>query len=116
LFRKTDTQEKITSFPPFFALFYFILYIIMEVSDYINSAKTFAEKAAKLSQKMSQGLVDNARELGFPGSESGAQYFDTSEEKMRNIKRQLDSKNDREKLDGLKRLIAVSFCCFCWAG
>ncbi|OBZ82141.1 AP-3 complex subunit beta-2 [Choanephora cucurbitarum] len=79
----------------------------MEVSDYINTAKTFAEKAAKLSQKMSQGLVDNARELGFPGSESGAQYFDTSEEKMRNIKRQLDSKNDREKLDGLKRLIAM---------
>ncbi|KAI8352928.1 adaptin N terminal region-domain-containing protein [Blakeslea trispora] len=79
----------------------------MEVSDYINTAKTFAEKAAKLSQKMSQGLVDNARELGFPGSESGAQYFDTSEEKMHNIKRQLDSKNDREKLDGLKRLIAM---------
>ncbi|KAI7905881.1 adaptin N terminal region-domain-containing protein [Cokeromyces recurvatus] len=79
----------------------------MEVSDYINSAKTFAEKAAKLSQKMSQGLVDNARELGFPGSDSGSQYFDTSEEKMRNIKRQLDSKNDREKLDGLKRLIAM---------
>ncbi|CAO3646237.1 unnamed protein product [Mucor hiemalis] len=26
---------------------------------------------------------------------------------MRNIKRQLDSKNDREKLDGLKRLIAM---------
>lgn len=68
----------------------------------------FAENAAKLSQKMSQGLVDNAREFGFPtGGESGAQYFDTSEEKMRNIKRQLDAKNDREKLDGLKRLIAV---------
>ncbi|KAI9320999.1 adaptin N terminal region-domain-containing protein [Dichotomocladium elegans] len=36
---------------------------------------------------MSQGLVENAREFGFPtGGESGAQYFDTSEEKMRNIK------------------------------
>ncbi|KAG1466806.1 hypothetical protein G6F56_004620 [Rhizopus delemar] len=79
----------------------------MEVSDYINSAKVFAEQAAKLSQKMSQGLVNNARELGFPGGDSGAQYFDTSEEKMRNIKRQLDSRNDREKLDGLKRLIAM---------
>ncbi|KAI8066544.1 adaptin N terminal region-domain-containing protein [Gongronella butleri] len=56
---------------------------------------------------MSQGLVENARELGFPGGgDSGAQYFDTSEEKMRNIRRQLDAKNDREKLDGLKRLIA----------
>jgi AP-3 complex subunit beta len=81
----------------------------MEVSDYINSAKTFAEKAAKLSQKMSQGLVDNARELGFPGSDLGSQYFDTSEEKLRDIRRQLDAKNDREKLDGLKRLVAVSF-------
>ncbi|CDH59483.1 ap-3 complex subunit beta-1 [Lichtheimia corymbifera JMRC:FSU:9682] len=80
----------------------------MEVSDYINKAMVFAENAAKLSQKMSQGLVDNAREFGFPtGGESGAQYFDTSEEKMRNIKRQLDAKNDREKLDGLKRLIAM---------
>ncbi|KAI9280476.1 adaptin N terminal region-domain-containing protein [Sporodiniella umbellata] len=79
----------------------------MEVSDYINSAKVFAEQAAKLSQKVSLGLVNNARELGFPGGDSGAQYFDTSEEKMRNIKRQLDSKNDREKLDGLKRLIAM---------
>ncbi|KAF7726132.1 AP-3 complex subunit beta-2 [Apophysomyces ossiformis] len=79
----------------------------MEVSDYISKAMTFAENAAKLSQKMSQGLVDNARELGFPGGDSGAQYFDTSEEKMRNIRRQLDAKNDREKLDGLKRLIAM---------
>ncbi|KAL0095980.1 adaptin N terminal region-domain-containing protein [Phycomyces blakesleeanus] len=69
---------------------------------------SFAENAAKLSQKMSQGLVENARELGFPGSsDSSAQYFDTSEEKMQNIKRQLDAKNDREKLDGLKRLIAM---------
>ncbi|KAG0187161.1 AP-3 complex subunit beta-2 [Apophysomyces sp. BC1034] len=79
----------------------------MEVSDYFNKARTFAENAAKLSQKMSQGIVDNARELGFPGGDSGAQYFDTSEEKMRNIRRQLDAKNDREKLDGLKRLIAM---------
>lgn len=89
--------------------FLLLLCVSMEVSDYLNSAKVFAEKAAKLSQKMSQGLVDNARELGFPGSDSGAHYFDTSEEKMRNIKRQLDSKNDREKLDGLKRLIAVTY-------
>lgn len=80
----------------------------MEVTDYLNKAMTFAETAAKFSQKMSQGLVDNARELGFQ-TDSSAQYFDTSEEKMRNIKRQLDSKNDREKLDGLKRLIAVGF-------
>ncbi|KAI8988004.1 adaptin N terminal region-domain-containing protein [Mycotypha africana] len=79
----------------------------MEVSDYISSAKTFAEKAAKLSQKVSMGLVENAKEFGFPGGDSSAQYFDTSEEKLRNIKRQLDSKNDREKLDGLKRLIAM---------
>jgi AP-3 complex subunit beta len=77
------------------------------MADYISKAMSFAENAAKLSQKVSQGLVDNAIEIGLPGSDAGAQYFDTSEEKMRNIRRQLDSRNDREKLDGLKRLIAV---------
>jgi AP-3 complex subunit beta len=78
------------------------------MADYISKAMSFAENAAKLSQKVSQGLVDNAIEIGLPGGDAGAQYFDTSEEKMKNIRRQLDSRNDREKMDGLKRLIAVS--------
>lgn len=74
------------------------------MAEYISKAIALAENASKLSQRVSQGIVENARELGL---DSASRYFDTSEEKMHDIRRQLDSRNDREKLDGLKRLIAV---------
>src|SRR5581483_2605298 len=77
------------------------------MSDYLSKAAAFAQNAAKLSKKVSEGLVENAREFGLEATSSG-HYFDTSEEKMRDIRRQLDSRHDREKMDGLKRLIAVS--------
>ncbi|RIA91767.1 adaptin N terminal region-domain-containing protein [Glomus cerebriforme] len=75
------------------------------MSDYLSKAAAFAQNAAKLSKKVSEGIVENAREFGLEATSSG-HYFDTSEEKMRDIKRQLDSRHDREKMDGLKRLIA----------
>ncbi|CAJ0761728.1 3049_t:CDS:10, partial [Entrophospora sp. SA101] len=65
-----------------------------------------AQNAAKLSKKVSEGLVENAREFGLEATSSN-HYFETSEEKMRDIRRLLDSRHDREKMDGLKRLIAV---------
>ncbi|CAG8453323.1 11185_t:CDS:10 [Funneliformis mosseae] len=76
------------------------------MSDYFSKAAAFAQNAAKLSKKVSEGIVENAREFGLEATSSG-HYFDTSEEKMRDIKRQLDSRHDREKMDGLKRLIAM---------
>ncbi|GBC07185.1 hypothetical protein RclHR1_00730034 [Rhizophagus clarus] len=76
------------------------------MSDYLSKAAAFAQNAAKLSKKVSEGIVENAREFGLEATSSG-HYFDTSEEKMRDIKRQLDSRHDREKMDGLKRLIAM---------
>ncbi|CAG8441070.1 3847_t:CDS:10 [Acaulospora morrowiae] len=76
------------------------------MSEYFSKAAAFAQNAAKLSKKMSEGLVENAREFGLEAT-SSRHYFDTSEEKMRDIKRQLDSRHDREKMDGLKRLIAM---------
>src|SRR5688500_6641751 len=76
------------------------------MSEYLSKAAAFAQNAAKLSKKVSEGIVENAREFGLEATSSG-HYFDTSEEKMRDIKRQLDSRHDREKMDGLKRLIAV---------
>ncbi|CAJ0866593.1 13157_t:CDS:2, partial [Entrophospora sp. SA101] len=66
-----------------------------------------AQNAAKLSKKVSEGLVENAREFGLEATSSN-HYFETSEEKMRDIRRLLDSRHDREKMDGLKRLIAVN--------
>ncbi|KAL1919435.1 uncharacterized protein VTP21DRAFT_2128 [Calcarisporiella thermophila] len=83
------------------------------MSDYFSRAAAFAQNAAKISKKVSEGLVENARELGFDamavggGANSSGNYFDMSEEKMRNIRSQLDSRYDREKLEGLKRLIAM---------
>ncbi|CAI2173586.1 7676_t:CDS:10 [Funneliformis geosporum] len=76
------------------------------MADYFIKAAAFAQNAAKLSKKVSEGIVENAREFGLEATSSG-HYFDTSEEKMRDIKRQLDSRHDREKMDGLKRLIAM---------
>ncbi|CAG8597398.1 6772_t:CDS:2, partial [Cetraspora pellucida] len=76
------------------------------MSEYLSKAAAFAQNAAKLSKKVSEGIVENAREFGLEATSSG-HYFDTSEEKMRDIKRQLDSRHDREKMDGLKRLIAM---------
>ncbi|CAG8552079.1 3865_t:CDS:10 [Racocetra fulgida] len=76
------------------------------MSEYLSKAAAFAQNAAKLSKKVSEGIVENAREFGLEATSSG-HYFDTSEDKMRDIKRQLDSRHDREKMDGLKRLIAL---------
>ncbi|CAG8508232.1 2712_t:CDS:10 [Ambispora gerdemannii] len=76
------------------------------MSDYLYKAAAFAQNAAKLSKKVSEGIVENAREFGLEATSSG-HYFETSEEKIRDIRRQLDSRHDREKMDGLKRLIAM---------
>ncbi|CAJ0750017.1 22923_t:CDS:10 [Entrophospora sp. SA101] len=73
---------------------------------YFSKAAAIAQNAAKLSKKVSEGLVENAREFGLEATSSN-HYFETSEEKMRDIRRLLDSRHDREKMDGLKRLIAV---------
>ncbi|ORX88456.1 hypothetical protein K493DRAFT_268293 [Basidiobolus meristosporus CBS 931.73] len=74
------------------------------MAEYLSKAAAFAQSAAKISKKVSEGIVENAREFGF---DSSAHFFDTSEVKLREIHKNLDSGNDREKLDGLKRLIAM---------
>jgi hypothetical protein len=37
----------------------------------------------------------------------GATYLDNLDDRSKNIRKQLDSNSDREKLDAMKRLIAV---------
>ncbi|KAK9674875.1 AP-3 complex subunit beta, partial [Basidiobolus ranarum] len=74
------------------------------MAEYLSKAAAFAQSAAKISKKVSEGIVENAREFGF---DSSAHFFDTSEVKLREIHKSLDSGNDREKMDGLKRLIAM---------
>jgi hypothetical protein len=62
--------------------------------------------ASRLGLRIQETLSEHARELNF-GVSSNAALFDTPEVKINDIRRQLDGSNDRETLEGLKRLIAV---------
>ncbi|ORZ09403.1 adaptin N terminal region-domain-containing protein [Lobosporangium transversale] len=66
--------------------------------------KTLTSNAVKLSKKVQDGIVENTRDFRF---ENQAHFLDTNEDKMREIRKNLDSKYEKEKLDGLKRLIAM---------
>ncbi|KAK3841406.1 MAG: adaptin N terminal region-domain-containing protein [Linnemannia gamsii] len=66
--------------------------------------KSLTSNAVKLSKKVQDGIVENTRDLRF---ENQAHFLDTNEDKMREIRKNLDSRYEKEKLDGLKRLIAM---------
>ena len=65
---------------------------------------TITENASRLGTRLQETLSEHTRELAITRNGS---YFDTPEEKVKNIRKQLDSNSDREKLDAMKRLIAV---------
>jgi AP-3 complex subunit beta len=44
--------------------------------------------------------------LNGAASSSSAAYFDTSDDKIKEISRLLDSRNDTERLEGMKRIVA----------
>ncbi|KAG0226633.1 AP-3 complex subunit beta [Actinomortierella wolfii] len=67
--------------------------------------RTLTSNAAKLSKKVQDGIVENTRDFTF---DNEAHFLDTNEDKLREIRKNLDSRYDKEKLDGLKRLIAAS--------
>lgn len=75
------------------------------MSEYLNRAITLAQDAAKLSLRLSEGLVDNALEFGLdtPGS-----FYDTAEYKMGPaLQKELSSDKDKDKLMAMKRLLAT---------
>ncbi|PPQ75253.1 hypothetical protein CVT24_007431 [Panaeolus cyanescens] len=53
-----------------------------------------------------ESFSEHTRDLAI-GRGSGASYLDTSDDKTKNIRKQLDSTSDREKLDAMKRLVAL---------
>lgn len=70
------------------------------MAAYTNSSRALAyltERAEDLAANV-RGLVDGA---------GSSRYLETGEDKVANIQRQLDSNRDEEKLDGLKRLVAL---------
>ncbi|KAI1320022.1 AP-3 complex subunit beta-2 [Mortierella claussenii] len=66
--------------------------------------KSLTSNAAKLSKKVQDGIAENTRDFRF---ENQAHFLETNEDKMREIRKNLDSRYEKEKLDGLKRLIAM---------
>lgn len=67
---------------------------------------SWTENATRLGMRIQETLAERTRDLSLTGS--GAGYYDTGEDKTKNIRSQLDSGSDREKLEAMKRLIAVS--------
>ncbi|KAG5460198.1 MAG: adaptin N terminal region-domain-containing protein [Olpidium bornovanus] len=77
----------------------------MSAADYLaGMGHNAAKAAARLSERASKALIEGSRAAGLDGQ---AHYFETSEEKLREIRKTLESTNDRDKLDGLQRLTAV---------
>ncbi|KAI8850247.1 adaptin N terminal region-domain-containing protein [Chytridium lagenaria] len=66
---------------------------------YISQAAALATEAGK---RLTQEIVDRSKEVTLPGN-----LYDTSEDKIAEIRIGLDSKFDKEKIDALKRLIAM---------
>lgn len=66
-----------------------------------------SENTSRLGARIQESLLEHTRDLAI-GRGPGAAYFDVSEDKVRNVRKQLEANSDREKLDALKTLIAVS--------
>ncbi|KAJ3082290.1 AP-3 complex subunit beta-2 [Quaeritorhiza haematococci] len=75
----------------------------MESMDrYISKAASLAQEASKDLRRFTQDLVEKSKEVSVAGH-----FYDTSDDKIAEIRKDLDSKFDKEKIDGLKRLIAM---------
>ncbi|KAJ1844956.1 AP-3 complex subunit beta, partial [Coemansia sp. RSA 2708] len=73
------------------------------MAEYLSRAMAFAQDAAKLSVRLSEGLVDTALEYGLdtPGS-----FYDIAEYKLGQVRRELNSGAEKDKLAAMKRLMA----------
>jgi AP-3 complex subunit beta len=63
----------------------------------------------RLSQRIKENFAETTRDLNLltgAGSASTASYFDTSDDKLKEISKLLESRSERERLEGMKRIIA----------
>ncbi|KAI3610576.1 ap-3 complex subunit beta-1 [Moniliophthora roreri] len=67
-------------------------------AEYLN---TITENATRLRQRVQESLSEHTRDIRL-----GNGYFDVSEDKAK-LRKQLDSSSDREKLDAMKKLVAL---------
>ncbi|KAG6901132.1 hypothetical protein C0995_016713 [Termitomyces sp. Mi166 len=70
--------------------------------QYLN---TITENASRLGMRLQESFSEHTRDLNISRA-TGSSYLE-GDEKVKDIRRQLDSNSDREKLDAMKRLIAL---------
>lgn len=70
-------------------------------ADYLN---TITENASRLGMRIQESISEHTRDMNL--ARPNTSYLD-ADDKGKNIRKQLDSSSDREKLDAMKRLIAV---------
>ncbi|KAF8169768.1 adaptin N terminal region-domain-containing protein [Pholiota molesta] len=79
----------------------------MASQQYLN---TLSENATRLGMRLQETFSERTRDLAI-GLGTGAGYLDAGglgdEKTLANIRKQLDSSSDREKLDAMKRLVAL---------
>jgi hypothetical protein len=66
-------------------------------------ANRFANQVAEITRKVTLDISEKASSIGVTGK-----FFETSEEKIAEVKIGLDSNSDARKVEALKRCIAVS--------
>lgn len=75
----------------------------MSGQQYFN---TITENATRLGMRLQESFSEHTRDLAITRGVSAA-YLDNLDDRNKDIRGQLDSNSDREKLDAMKRLIAV---------
>ena len=68
-------------------------------NQYLN---TITENASRLSMRLQESFSEHTRDLTIQRTP-----YSDADDKSKDIRRQLDSNSDREKLDAMKRLVAV---------
>ncbi|KAG2360189.1 adaptin N terminal region-domain-containing protein [Suillus spraguei] len=72
--------------------------------DGIN-LNALSENATRLGMRIQETIAEHTRDLSL--TRGGSSLFDMADDKAKNITKQLESNSDREKLDAMKRLIAL---------
>ena len=60
-----------------------------------------------LGMRIQETISESTRDFSFIARSQNSEFFDGGEDKVKKISGQLESSSERDKLDGMKRLIAV---------
>ncbi|RKO97530.1 hypothetical protein CAUPRSCDRAFT_10803 [Caulochytrium protostelioides] len=79
------------------------------MDHYLQRAGQLASQATRLSKRLTSEILERSRDSGLPvvSAVVGARLDDTSDDRLHEIRQQLNNRFERDKLDGMRRLIAL---------